>query len=387
MRSDLSRPVRVRLAVAALVASVVGGLGLTVAVHRADAAVPAMTGLHVVGNKLLNGADQEVRLLGVNRNSTEFVCRATGLGDGFILGPTDDAAVQAKLDWGINTVRIPVAEDCWFDRRNVPDGQGGAAYRTSLRRWVDELTSHGLAVVLDYHWIGSMPRDTKCKKKFVVSCRASRFWTEVATEYSGYSNVVFDVYNEVTTDRRASGGSETFDWECWRDGGAVCAADPILIKKAVGMQSLISTIRSVGARNPVLVGGVRYAGTFNRWLEYAPDDPIDQVIASIHIYRYSGGDTDCASIQCFDAEIAPVAASYPVVIGEFGEEDCQSGFVETLMDWADAHGVGYLAWGWRVYEPQDGPTCSDLSVISSYDGTPTNYGAAVRANLRQLAGL
>ena len=323
----------------------------------------------------------------MNRNSTEFVCRATGLGDGFILGPTDDAAVEAKLAWGINAVRVPIAEDCWFDRRNVPDGQGGAAYRAALRRWVERLSAHGLAVVLDYHWVGSMPRDTRCKRKFVISCRASRFWTEVATDYAGMSNVVFDVYNEVTTDRRASGGSEPFDWECWRDGGAVCAADPILIKKAVGLQSLIESIRATGARNPVLVGGVRFAGTFNRFLEYVPDDPIDQIIASLHVYHYNGGDTDCATTACFDAEVAPVAARYPVVIGEFGEEDCQTGFVEALMNWADAHGVGYLAWGWRVYEPQDGPTCSDLSVISSYDGTPTNYGVAVREHLRRLAGL
>jgi endoglucanase len=378
---------RVRRAIGAITVVLVGVTALTAADEQVDAAGPAMTGLHVAGSKLLNGANQEVRLLGVNRNSTEFVCRAAGLGDGFILGPTDDAAVEAKLAWGINAVRVPIAEDCWFDRRNVPDGQGGAAYRAALRRWVERLSAHGLAVVLDYHWAGSMPRDTRCKRKFVISCRASRFWTEVATDYAGMSNVVFDVYNEATTDRRASGGSEPFDWECWRDGGAACAADPIFIKKAVGLQSLIASIRATGARNPVLVGGVRYAGTFNRFLEYVPDDPIDQIIASLHVYHYNGGDTDCATTTCFDAEVAPVAAQYPVVIGEFGEEDCQTGFVEALMNWADAHGVGYLAWGWRVYEPQDAPECSDLSVISSYDGTPTNYGVAVREHLRRLAGL
>src|SRR3954471_12729363 len=40
----------------------------------AAAAGPAMTGLHVSGNQLLNGGGQAVRLRGVNRSGLEYAC-------------------------------------------------------------------------------------------------------------------------------------------------------------------------------------------------------------------------------------------------------------------------------------------------------------------------
>jgi hypothetical protein len=46
------------------------------------------------------------------------------------------------------------------------------------------------------------------------------------------------------------------------------------------------------------------------------------------------------------------------------------------MNWADSHGVGYLGWTWNNWNCSSGP-----SLISDYDGTPTNFGAGLRAHL------
>jgi endoglucanase len=49
-----------------------------------------------------------------------------------------------------------------------------------------------------------------------------------------------------------------------------------------------------------------------------------------------------------------------------------------MLNWADAHGVGYEAWTWDTWG-----NCSSL--ISDFNGTPANsYGSYVRSHY--LAG-
>ena len=53
--------------------------------------------------------------------------------------------------------------------------------------------------------------------------------------------------------------------------------------------------------------------------------------------------------------MAPVAAQVPLTLSEIGENDCAHGFVDTLMNWADAHAVGYLGWTWNNWDCSSGP--------------------------------
>jgi hypothetical protein len=43
------------------------------------------------------------------------------------------------------------------------------------------------------------------------------------------------------------------------------------------------------------------------------------------------------------------------------------------MGWLDQHRISYLGWTWDTWDCEDGP-----ALITSYDGTPTEYGQAVR---------
>ncbi|MCO6005108.1 hypothetical protein NE236_08940 [Actinoallomurus purpureus] len=47
---------------------------------------------------------------------------------------------------------------------------------------------------------------------------------------------------------------------------------------------------------------------------------------------------------------------------------------------ADAHAVGYLGWTWNTWGCGSGP-----SLISSYDGAATAYGAGLRDHLRSTS--
>ena len=77
----------------------------------------APTGLHVVGQQLLDGANHPVILRGVNRSGSEYACIQ---GWGFFDGPSDLASVQAIAAWGANAVRIPLNEGCWLNINGAP---------------------------------------------------------------------------------------------------------------------------------------------------------------------------------------------------------------------------------------------------------------------------
>ena len=80
-----------------------------------------------------------------------------------------------------------------------------------------------------------------------------------------------------------------------------------------------------------------------------PRDPRHQLIAEAHVY---GGNT-CDDVACFQATYAPVARRVPLIFGEIGERfdnsDCGTSHISTIVDWADAHRVGYEAWAWDTW--------------------------------------
>jgi hypothetical protein len=53
--------------------------------------------------------------------------------------------------------------------------------------------------------------------------------------------------------------------------------------------------------------------------------------------------------------------------------------VDSFMNWLDAHHLSYLGWTWNTWDCSSGP-----SLISNYDGTPTNYGLGLKNHLASL---
>jgi endoglucanase len=203
---------------------------------------------------------------------------------------------------------------------------------------------------------------------------AAAFWASVATAFKSDPGVVFDLFNEpfVTT----ANAITSDPWSCWlhgctiRPGYGVSAA-----WKAAGMQSLVDAVRSAGATQPLLLGGLAWASDLSQWLSHRPRDPVHQLAASFHLYNFAG----CSSMSCWDSQVAPVAAKVPVVTGELGENDCAGSFVDSYMHWADSHAVSYLGWTWNTWSCSGGP-----ALISTYSGTPTAFGTALQTHLSAL---
>ena len=320
-------------------------------------AAPAHAGLelHVHGNRLVDGSGRPVRLLGVNRSGAEYACvQGWGIWD----GPVDKRSIAAMKAWGINAVRVPLNEDCWLGN-GVGPNLGGAAYHDAVEGYVARLHRAGLYAILDLHWSDGANGRATGQQPMPDARNSLTFWISVANTFKADPAVVFDLYNE----------PHDVSWSCWRYGCTTAGFD------AAGMQALVNAVRLTGAAQPIMIGGLGWASDVSSWLGWAPVDSAGQLVASLHLYNFSG----CHVRTCWNATIARVTRSVPVVTGELGENDCRHGFIDRYMRWADAHHVSYLAWTWDTWNCRSGP-----ALIKDYRGTPTRFGIGFRDHLRML---
>jgi hypothetical protein len=335
-------------------------------------AASLLTGLHVVGNQIQDSSGNVFVPHGADRMGTEYACRTAGWPTTFD-GPVDQAAVSAMLTRDINSVRVPLNEDCWLGINGEPaNGTTVQQYQTDIINWVNLLNQNGLVVILELHWNAPGSSQSLGQQPMPDLDHAPAFWTSVANTFKNNSSVIFDLYNEPYP---ANNTDSPMGWSCWRDGSTAANTNPCpeINFAAAGMQTLINTVRATGATNILMLGGLQYANDLRSWLAYEPTDPDNNLVASAHIYNFNV----CNNTSCYDSQIAPVAAKVPVITGEIGEDDCASTFITPLMNWLDAHGIGYLAWTW---------TTGGCNLISDYSGIPTNFGAGYKAHLLSLGG-
>ena len=365
------RPRRPRRPPAALAVRLACSLTLVllvaVAAPRPAQAAPLLAGLHVSGNQLRDGADEPVRLLGVNRSGSEYACVQ---GRGIFDGEVDEGAIRAIVAWQANVVRVPLNEDCWLGINGVPAAWSGEVYQAAIRDYVDRLNAAGLAVILDLHWTAPGTQQATGQRAMPDRDHAPTFWAQVASAYKDNSGVLFDLFGEPYPDDNRDTPAA---WACWRDGGAC----PGLGYTAAGMQELLQAVRDAGAPNVVLLAGVGYGNPLSRWLTYAPSDPAGNLGVAWHSYNFSW----CHDPGCWNEKVAPVAAQVPLVAVEIGEDDCGHGYIDPLMAWLDARGASYLAWAWNQWDCARGP-----ALIAGSGHTPTqSYGQTYHDHLAALA--
>jgi endoglucanase len=331
-------------------------------------------GLQVQGNKLVDGG-KTVRLLGVDHSGTEFQCiHGSGVFDTGA-GIPDQTFVSNMMAWHINTVRVPLNEDCWLGINGAPSQYSGAAYTGAIASYVSLLRKNGLYVIVDLHWNAGGTNQATGQQEMADSDHAPAFWTSVATMFKDDLGIVFDLYNE----------PHDIAWSCWLNGGCTVSGWP-----AAGMNQLITAVRSTGAMNVVMAGGISYSGDLSEWVANKPTDPTGNLAASFHTYNFS----NCATSGCWTSQLANVANEVPLITGEMGENDCDNGsganhppgqnYINGYMTWADGAGVSYLGWAWNA----DFNNCTGPALNSSgnWTGTAptTPFGADLKAHLASV---
>jgi endoglucanase len=335
--------------------------------------------LHVSGNKLIDANGQQVLLHGADRSGTEYKCVQTG---GIFDGPTSTASINVMKAHGINAVRVPLNEACWNGDSWVNPAYSGATYRTAVEGFVHRLNADGMVVVLDLHWTDGAytgpasacsSAEATCQKPMPDKAEAIPFWTSVAGTFKNNDAVIFDLFNEPYPEQ-ADQMNTAEGWQCWLNGGN-CAG---ISYPVAGMQDMVDAVRATGANNVLMLGGLEWSNDLTGWLSHEPTDPDHNLAASWHSYNFNA----CSTAQCWNSQIAPVAAKVPLIAGEIGENDCASGYVTPLMNWLTSKGANFLAWTWNTdFNCATGP-----GLITSYNGQPTGFGAGVESALQNLAG-
>jgi len=354
----------------------------------------------VSGNHFVNGAGATIRLLGVDVPSTEYACEQ-GWGDAG--DPLTTATAAPIAAWHADAVRVPLNEDCWLGINNEPAFGSVGGYRSAIEGWVRALNAEGIYAILDLHWTAPGTNVADGQRP-MPDDHSVAFWQSVATSFKSNPAVLFDAFNEPYSPAANGNSALGVSWSCWEAGGCQLPVanqdgdvNDSVVYTAVGMQALVSAIRDTGAGQPILLGGLSYANDLSGWLSHEPTDPDHQLVASLHAYDGNA----CADVACWNAEVAPVAAKVPVVTGEFDQgSDCTStppatddGYDNTFMNWADDHGVSYVAWGWWVLEQGTSPSCGNdggdtYDLISDLDGMPiAPDGTDLRAHLAALASV
>jgi hypothetical protein len=343
-----------------------------------------------------------VQLHGVDRSGTEYACVQ---GWGFFDGPSDQTSIDAMKTWHINAVRVPLNEDCWLGINGVSSNYGGTNYQNAITTYVNLLTSNGMVTILDLHWTAPGSQSATSQAPMTDADHSPTFWTQVATAFANNGSVIFDLFNEPYIS----------DWNCWTQGGN-CAQSNGTTYNVAGMASLIKAVRSTGAQNVIILGGLGYSSDFSQWLQSVNSIPtlaapldgisISNIAASWHAYDFNSEQSQCPSQyngysgSCTTGEQTAtnthvtdvLAAGFPVVIGEMGIsayssstaanfsstglQDIQT-WLNSLMTWADGQGQSYLGWEWN--------TGGSPLLITDYNGTPTQYfGQTYQAHVQSL---
>jgi endoglucanase len=332
----------------------------------------------VDGNHLVDGSGKVVVLRGADTSGTEYAC----VSENSIFDGSQEASpssVAAMQSWGFNAARVELNESCWLGIQGVPRSVSGPAYRKAIENYVAALEAAGMYVIIDMHFSSTGgKRPATRQEPMPDENHAPAFWISVAEAFKGDPGVMFDLFNEPYPNKNTD---STAAWKCVIEGsaGGTCTG---FSYQAAGLQQLLDDVRYVGATNVVMAGGPQYAGDLDHWATYAPVDPLHQLAASIHIYWKNPKHPEwspCYASSCWSQVLAPLSSTVPIVVGELGELDCGDSLYPPFLDFADQHGISYLAWAWFA-----GSCKGEPSLITSYDGAPTAYGIGYQ---QHLAGL
>jgi len=335
----------------------------------------------VRGNTILDAQGRPYAFHGVARDGLEFSCR----GDAYLtlpylalLGPPVPGV--SGTFWYSNTVRLPLSEAFWLHGQPQQHCTS-TSYQILVRKTIDTLLLLHLNVIIDLQWTDAGGQSTGGTWQMPDE-DSVLFWQQMARLYGNYPAVLFELYNEPHP--YPSTGDP---WGCWRAGCQVvhddsndfyCGCRLSFDYRAVGMQTLVDTIRQAGANNLILAGGLNWGYDLSKLPLYALSGA--NIVYDTHPYPYQGKLT----LSDWQAGFGQISATYPVMSAESGEYDCKAAFLQRLVPYLDAHHISWIGWAWYA----QGSPCSFPQLVSDYYGTPEPaMGMYIYQTLVRYAGV
>jgi hypothetical protein len=307
--------------------------GATACPSPPTGAKAAPCGYYVEGNKVRSvfGASEHL-FHGVARPSLEW----SAFGEA--VGPADADVMKT---WKVNTVRFALNQGYWLPGTT----NYVASYKNRIDVVIGTYEARGFDVILDLHWNASPPAGSNSSgQQNGPDARSVTFWSEIAAAYKNDGHVLFELYNE----------PHDLSDDAWYSG----------------MSGLYNAVRSAGADNLVIIGGLDWAYDLTV-MNRRPITGYNIMLAS-HPYQDK---------QDMAGKVDVLAARYPIIFTEFGDRSgsCSTGTVTNVINHANQMGYSWTAWAWY---PQTGTSaCTFPSLISDWNGTPTAQGTVARTAL------
>ena len=254
------------------------------------------------GADLVDGTGHQVVLRGADLESPFIYIKGWNQGKRPTDLPINQIFTTMAHDWNMNLTRVPISP--WIYNQDT------ATYMSQLDQYVQTANAAGLYVVLDMH------DDAKAGSPYGNNATLPKaedvtFWKAIATHYKDNPMVMFDVYNE----------PKAPNWQTWLHGGGTVDGAHV-----VGFQDLVDAIRSVGAKQVIVVepgsAGGKGAGTGTDpnavaeeggWSTIGTNTINDpNIMYSLHVYQGI-----VAPTQVLDAKWGPILNHYPIFYGEW----------------------------------------------------------------------
>lgn len=345
--------------------------------------------LEISGNQVLNASNGcAVRLKGVDCSGLEYSSTGDQSGnapmttvDGVKMEDFVSIANEAVNVWHANLIRIATNQDYWFGC----NGANQTAYRDELQAFVNFCSNNNLYVDFDLHWSGTAGTasapcgagwGTATAQRPMPDMNAVTFWSSVGSAYANNPAVMFDLYNEPYD----PAGTDTTFWNIWRNGGATGFNNPGP-SNTPGLQTLLNVVRSAGASNICLAGGLQWAYDLKGVASTSTQCnggscALTQafgygVLYTAHIYSNKGA----AVSTTWDPYVTVASTTNAIDIEEFGAAATDpAGWDNTLLGWINGlnnKGYVYNATAWS-FTTDDSP-----SLLTSFTGfTTTAYHGA-----------
>lgn len=275
---------------------------------------------------VLRGAQIETALAYDNpwKNTTSLQNRMST-----VLNPTVFNEMSQK--WHMNALRLPLSNWVYAAHQQL--------FLQLLDKAVLEANQAGLYVVLDLHDYqqGGSPYGSGAN---MPKPESVAFWKAIATHYLNNTMVMFDEYNEPHYPSSNQ----------WLNGGGTQKGITGKTAPIIGMQTLVTAIRSTGAKQIIIVGGIHNAGTLRI------KDP--NIMYTTHTYhKVAIGDP-----AIWNQEWAGFIGRYPIFYGEWAllpnsntPQRCTGATmknanqkVQAFLTYMQQNGISWTAWQFNI---------------------------------------
>lgn len=292
--------------------------------------------LQVVGNRICDQKGSPIQLRGMSL----FWSNTGWGGERFF-----NASVVGNLadTWKTPIVRAPIGVE--GTGGYLESAAAAAANKARVKAVVDAAIAKGIYVIIDWHYSSAN----------LYTSQATAFFTEMAQTYGSYPNVIFEIYNEPTSN----------SWSSLKSYA----------------NTIIGAIRGAGSQNLVVVG----TPTWSQDVDVAAADPITahtNVAYTLHFYagthfQYLRNKADTAlsrGVALFVTEYGTCDAS--------GDGNLNLTESKAWTDWMDQKGISSCNWSMNDKAETASALVAGASTTGPWpDSQLTSSGQFVKAYL------